>query len=513
MIKLTNLSMPLRFTEDILRQKIAQRLHISAQEIQSVLYLKRSVDARKKPKITVILTVAVAVSNEEKNLRRAVKDADIQSYVPYYYRIPKCTVPVSQANRPVIVGFGPAGMFAALVLAKAGLRPIVLERGKCVEQRQEDVANFRKTGVLCTESNVQFGEGGAGTFSDGKLTTGIKDPRIRFVLQSFVECGAPEEILYLAKPHIGTDKLVHVVQEMRKTIQRYGGEILFQAHMEKLTQKNGKLTAVQYQKDGKTTEILTSYCILAVGHSARDVFEMLYNANISMVQKNFAVGMRIEHSQDWLNHAMYGREASPPELPVADYKLAVRLPNKHSLYTFCMCPGGEVVAASSEQHRLVVNGMSNYARNGRNANSALLVGVSAAELQDSHPLAGMWFQQKLEEAAFQAGGGKIEPTYQPGVNWISPDEYLPAFVAETLRLGIPAMDRKIHGFAATDAVLTGVESRSSSPVRIVRNENCESVSLAGLYPCGEGAGYAGGITSAAVDGIRCAEQVLQAYLQ
>ena len=324
MIKLTNLSMPLRFTEDILRQKIAQRLHISAQEIQSVLYLKRSVDARKKPKITVILTVAVAVSNEEKILRRAVKDADIQSYVPYYYRIPKCTVPVSQANRPVIVGFGPAGMFAALVLAKAGLRPIVLERGKCVEQRQEDVANFRKTGVLCTESNVQFGEGGAGTFSDGKLTTGIKDPRIRFVLQSFVECGAPEEILYLAKPHIGTDKLVHVVQEMRKTIQRYGGEILFQAHMEKLTQKNGKLTAVQYQKDGKTTEILTSYCILAVGHSARDVFEMLYNANISMVQKNFAVGMRIEHSQDWLNHARYGREASPPELPVADYKLALR---------------------------------------------------------------------------------------------------------------------------------------------------------------------------------------------
>ena len=294
---------------------------------------------------------------------------------------------------------------------------------------------------------------------------------------------------------------------------------------------SGKLTAVQYQKDGKTTEILTSYCILAVGHSARDVFEMLYNANISMMQKNFAVGMRIEHSQDWLNHAMYGREASPPELPVADYKLAVHLPNKHSLYTFCMCPGGEVVAASSEQHRLVVNGMSNSARNGRNANSALLVGVSAAELQDSHPLAGMRFQQKLEEAAFQAGGGnyyapvccvgdflqkhaatgcgKIEPTYQPGVNWISPDEYLPAFVAETLRLGIPAMDRKIHGFAATDAVLTGVESRSSSPVRIVRNENCESVSLAGLYPCGEGAGYAGGITSAAVDGIRCAEQVLK----
>ena len=271
-----------------------------------------------------------------------------------------------------------------------------------------------------------------------------------------------------------------------------------------------------------------------VSYTHLDVYkrQMLYNANISMVQKNFAVGMRIEHSQDWLNHAMYGREASPPELPVADYKLAVHLLNKHSLYTFCMCPGGEVVAASSEQHRLVVNGMSNYARNGRNANSALLVGVSAVELQDSHPLAGMRFQQKLEEAAFQAGGGnyyapvccvgdflqkhaatgcgKIEPTYQPGVNWISPDEYLPAFVAETLRLGIPAMDRKIHGFAATDAVLTGVESRSSSPVRIVRNENCESVSLAGLYPCGEGAGYAGGITSAAVDGIRCAEQVLQA---
>ncbi|MFR0949824.1 MAG: NAD(P)/FAD-dependent oxidoreductase [Ruminococcus callidus] len=255
------------------------------------------------------------------------------------------------------------------------MRPIVLERGKCVEQRQEDVTNFRKTGVLCTESNVQFGEGGAGTFSDGKRQLALRIHN-SFCAAKLCRMRCTGRNFYLAKPHIGTDKLVHVVREMRKTIQRYGGEILFQAHMEKLVQKNGKLTAVQYQKDGKTTEILTSYCILAVGHSARDVFEMLYNANISMMQKNFAVGMRIEHSQDWLNHAMYGREASPPELPVADYKLAVHLPNKHSLYTFCMCPGGEVVAASSEQHRLVVNGMSNSARNGRNANSALLVGVS-----------------------------------------------------------------------------------------------------------------------------------------
>lgn len=529
MIKLMNLSMPLHFTEYQLHQRIAERLHITEKDILHIQYLKKSIDARKKPHISVVFTLVLHLKHENAVLKRMAKDKDVQPYTPYCYQIPPCT---ASKERPVVVGFGPAGMFAALLLAKAGLRPLVLERGSCVEERQRDVALFRQTGQLCPDSNVQFGEGGAGTFSDGKLTTGIKDPRIRYVLETFVACGAPEEILYLAKPHIGTDKLVDVVRQMRKTIQQYGGEIHFHACLKKLLQKDGKLTAVTYQKDEQTYEADTSHCILAVGHSARDVFSMLYESGITLTQKNFAVGVRIEHPQTLIDHAMYGRKASPPDLPAADYKLSIHSLNGHSLYTFCMCPGGEVVAASSEPNRLVVNGMSNFSRNGKNANSALLVGVTATELQSSHPLAGIQFQKKLEKSAFQAGGenyfapvccvgdflhgqtpktlGAVEPTYRPGVTLVSPEAYLPRFLVETLKSGINAMNRKIDGFALPDAVITGVESRSSSPVRIVRNESCESVSMHGLYPCGEGAGYAGGITSAAVDGMRCAEQVIHA---
>ena len=530
MIKLTNLTVPLGFTEKQLYQAAAKRLRVARKDILYIQYLKKSIDARKKPHISVVLALALQLKNEAAVLGKMASDKDVQSYTPYQYHIPQCQL--SDA-RPVVVGFGPAGMFAALLLAKAGLRPLILERGACVEERQNDVARFRQTGCLDPKSNVQFGEGGAGTFSDGKLTTGIKDPRIHFVLETFVSCGAPEEILYLAKPHIGTDNLIGIVRTMREMIQQYGGEIQFHACLKELKQRDGKLAGLIYEKDEKCREIAANHCILAIGHSARDVFSMLYDSGIQLTQKNFAVGVRIEHPQKWLDHAMYGRESAPPDLPVADYKLAVHLSSGHSLYTFCMCPGGEVVAASSEPGRLVVNGMSNYARNGSNANSALLVGISPAELQDPYPLAGVAFQKKLEESAFQAGGGNyfapvccvgdflagqtpktlgsVAPTYRPGVTLCAPESYLPPFIVETLRNGIPAMERKIPGFAMPDAVLTGVESRSSSPVRIVRNEMCESISLQGLYPCGEGAGYAGGITSAAVDGMRCAEQIIRQY--
>lgn len=528
MIKLMNLTLPLGYTEKQLRQTVAKRLKVMPEDILSMEYLKKSYDARKKPHITVVLTLRVTLHGENSVLKRFAKDKDIQPDVPYSYAIPNCT---AAKTRPVVVGFGPAGMFAAYILAKAGQRPLILERGQCVEQRKEDVTLFRQTGQLNPESNIQFGEGGAGTFSDGKLTTNIKDKRIRFVLETFVHCGAPEDILYLAKPHIGTDLLIHVVQRLRDAILAMGGEIQFNACLEELVQHNGKLTAIRYRKNQIVHEISTEHCILAVGHSARDTFTMLHQSNIQMTPKNFAVGVRIEHPQSIINYAMYGREANPPVLPAAEYKTAVHLPNRHSLYTFCMCPGGEVVAAASESGRLVVNGMSYHARNGQNANSALLVGVSPQQFpnSDKDPLTGVKFQRHLEEAAFRAGGGNyfapvccvgdflagqnpktlgsVKPTYRPGVTLRSPEQYLPAYIIETLRQGIPAMARKIPQFDMPDAVLTGVESRSSSPVRILRNDACQSVSLLGLYPCGEGAGYAGGITSAAVDGIRCAEQV------
>lgn len=526
MIKLMNLVIPFSYTETQLYEAAAKRLHIKVKDIEKIQYLKKSIDARKKPKISVVLTLLLQVKQESLLLKRFSSDRNVQEYIPYVYPIPPCT---PSQHRPVVVGFGPAGIFATYFLAKAGLRPIVLERGECVEQRQKDVNLFRKTGQLNPASNVQFGEGGAGTFSDGKLTTGIKDPRIRFVLETFVACGAPEEILYAAKPHIGTDRLIQVVREMRKEIQDDGGEIHFRACLKKIEQKNGKLTGLVYKQDGRDDQIETDQCILAIGHSARDTFSMLYDNGICLEQKNFAVGMRIEHPQHVINRTMYGDEKMrPKDLPAADYKLVVHSTRGHSLYTFCMCPGGEVIAAASEQNHLVVNGMSNYARDGKNANSALLVVITSNELHDFHPLAGIVFQRKLEESAFLAGGsnyhapvccvgdflnrqnpkvfGDVQPTYLPGVSLVLPDLYLPKFLTETLRFGITEMNRKIQGFAMHDAVLTGVESRSSSPVRIVRGKTCESISLKGLYPCGEGAGYAGGIISAAVDGLRCAEQ-------
>ncbi len=527
MIRIQNIRMPLDYTDKDLQQAAAKKLHIPIREIITLQVRRRSVDARKRGKVSFLFSLDIAVKQEHSILKKCAGDHDISAVKDVPYTIPACTAP----ERPAIVGFGPAGMFAAYVLAKAGLRPIVLERGLAVEERMEIVRKFRQSGILDTECNIQFGEGGAGTFSDGKLHTGIKDPRIRFVLETFAECGAPSEILWQAKPHIGTDKLTETVRNLREKIIAFGGEIHFGAKLTGYSQKDGKLTALQYMQHGEEYEIPAKHAVFALGHSARDTMERLYEKGIPLTQKPFAMGVRIEHLQSDIDCTLYGASAGHPALGAADYKLAVHLPNGRSLYTFCMCPGGEVVAAASEEGMLAVNGMSHFARNGRNANSALLVGLTPEDFGSEHPLAGMHLQRKLERAAFMAGGGnyaapvirvgdflehrvsdhfgKVTPTYTPATAFASPDSYLPDFMCETLRLGITAMDRKLHGFADADAILTGVESRSSSPVRMLRDDNYNSTGVQGIYPCGEGAGYAGGITSAAVDGIRCAEALMK----
>ncbi|MDD6268817.1 MAG: hypothetical protein PUA84_01995 [Oscillospiraceae bacterium] len=530
MIKISNYKIPLSKADMPLKELAAAKLNISVCDIIDVKYLKKSIDARKKNNILIVLTISVTVKNEKSVLIKFKGNPNISSYAEYKYQFPTA---VSYPERPVVIGFGPAGMFAALILAKARLRPIILERGSSAEERKKAVDIFRITGKLDTENNIQFGEGGAGTFSDGKLNTGINDPRIKYVLETFADHGAPEDILYNAKPHIGTDYLINVVQNIRKSIEELGGEIKFGAKFTGLEYDNNNcLRTIYYTQNDIATSVKTSKCILAAGHSARDVFRLLKKENVTLTAKNFAMGLRIEHLQEDLDKCMYGLNAGNIHLPASDYKLAVHLPDGNSLYTFCMCPGGEVVASSSEEKRLVVNGMSCHARNGQNANSALLVGITPKMLQDSenNPLAGMLLQEKIEENAFIAGGldykapvclvgdflegkesdsfGKIKPTYIPGVQFSLPDNYLPEFMLKTLRQGIPAMGKKLSLFNDPEAILTGVESRSSSPVRILRNQFYQSVSISGLYPCGEGAGYAGGITSAAVDGIKCAEALI-----
>lgn len=529
MIRISNINVPLAEADTPYNHLAARKLKISCDDILHVICLKRSVDARKKNAIQIVLTLAVTLKNERAALKRIKNRADISEYIPYKYTIPEVS---AKGARPVVIGFGPAGMFAALLLAKAGLRPIVLERGKPALERQKSVEIFRKTGILDTESNIQFGEGGAGTFSDGKLNTGINDPRIRYILETFVKHGAPEDILYNAKPHIGTDYLIKVVQNIRDTITSFGGEVIFGAKFIGYdTDDVGRLREISYTKNNSTNIISANKCILATGHSARDVFRMLKSRGVTLSQKNFAMGVRIEHLQKDLDRCMYGGNAGHPALGAADYKLAVHLPDGHSLYTFCMCPGGEVVASASEDKRLVVNGMSYRARDGINANSALLVGISPDDLSSDDPLAGMLLQEEIEHKAYvSAGGGykapvcltgdflegqvstrygKVKPSYTPRCSFVLPDEYLPKFMTDTLRSGIPEMAKKLSLFGDAEAVLTGVESRSSSPVRIVRNEMYQSVDVKGLYPCGEGAGYAGGITSAAVDGLRCAEAIIK----
>ena len=526
MIRLRDITLPLEYDEALLKKTAAKKLNVRQDEIQNISLYKRSIDARKKDQIHFLASVDIRLFNDEKRIGAKCRSADFVS--EYRYEFPRCR---KLPKRPVIVGSGPCGLFAALILAQAGQMPVIIERGKNVDSRAKDVEAFRTLGILDPASNIQFGEGGAGTFSDGKLNTGTKDSRIRKVLTEFVHHGVPEEILYLAKPHIGTDKLKTTVRNMRRSIEEMGGTYCFESRLTGLKTKDGRLTGAVIEQNGSFSTIDTDHLILAIGHSARDTFEMLLQNGIRMEQKPFAAGVRIEHLQEQINRCQYGSFWNHPSLGAADYKLACHLKNGRGVYTFCMCPGGTVVAAASEEGLLVTNGMSEFARDQVNANAALLVGIATDDFGSEDVLAGVALQRKLERQAFLTGGegyrapvqraadflskqptrsfGAVKPSYTPGVTMTNLDGCLPEFMTDSLRQGLLLMDQKLRGFADGDAILTAVESRSSSPVRILRDETMQSVSLKGLYPCGEGAGYAGGITSAAVDGIKAAEKILQ----
>ena len=526
MIRVNGIILPLDYDETVLRRLTAKKLKINAKDIRHISLNKRSVDARKKTDVHFLASVEVEVALDEKRVVKNFPQSTAAIAEPYHYTLPQCP-PLKQP--PLVVGSGPAGLFAALALAEMGQKPILVERGCDVDRRVADVERFWQSGVLNTKSNVQFGEGGAGTFSDGKLTTGTKDKRSGFVLREFVKAGAPEEILWQAKPHIGTDNLRGVVKNLRQRIINLGGEVRFETQLVDLNIKEQKICGAVLETNGSRTVVETNSVILAVGHSARDTFEMLRQKGVYMEQKPFSVGARIEHLQEKINVQQYGAFADSPYLKAADYKLAVHLPNGRGVYTFCMCPGGTVVAAASEENRLVTNGMSLFARDGQNANSAVLVGVTPSDFGSDDVLAGVEFQRRLEAAAFQSGGGNyhapvsrvddflnrrrsvsygsVLPTYRPSCTLTNLDDCLPQEIANSMRMGIRRMGGLLHGFDDGDALLTAVESRSSSPVRIVRNENFCSVNISGLYPCGEGAGYAGGIISAATDGIRVSEGI------
>ena len=529
MIRIRDISLPPEHNAHQLRFEAAKLLRISDSKIRKLIIVRRSVDARKKPDVKIIYTVDVAVDGDEERIlkncanRRAAKTVFEAFLPPRDPFLMHCEHP-ERKNRPVIIGFGPAGMFAALILALAGQRPLVLERGEDVRTRQEKVANFFASGELDTVSNVQFGEGGAGTFSDGKLNTGVNNPRIQWILEQFVRFGAGEDILFDAKPHIGTDVLVNVVQNLRNYLISLGAEVRFHTKVTDFVLENNRLIAVKTEEN---ETIPCDFAVLAIGHSARDTFRILEEKAVPMEPKPFAMGVRIEQKQSNINKSQYGCEN--PALPPADYKLVQHLADE-TVYTFCMCPGGFVVAAASEMGGVVTNGMSNVHRNGENANSALLVTVNPSDFPYDGVLGGMRWQREIEEKAYALSGsfrapaqkigdflagkpsteaGTVEPTYRPGVVWCDLHSILPDKITRAIGEALPRLDGKLRGFAHPDGILTAPETRSSSPVRILRDEARQS-SVRGLYPTGEGAGYAGGIMSAAVDGIQTAEAILAA---
>lgn len=526
MLRITELKLPLNHPEGAIKSAILARLGITEENLITYTVFRRAHDARKRNAIHLIYTFDVETKNEEIVLLRLKNDPKISITPDTSYRF-VTQAPKNLTMRPVVIGTGPCGLFAGLILAQLGFRPIILERGKEVRERTKDTFGLWRKRQFNPESNVQFGEGGAGTFSDGKLYTQIKDPNHygRKVLTEFVKAGAPAEILYVSKPHIGTYRLVTMVEQMRATIESLGGEIRFQSRVDKIDIENNQVQGVTLI-NGET--ITSSHVVLAVGHSARDTFKMLYEIGVYIEAKPFSVGFRIEHPQSLIDSCRFGNNAGHPLLGAAEYKLVHHCKNGRSVYSFCMCPGGAVVAATSEAEHVVTNGMSQYSRNERNANSGIVVGITPDDYP-GHPLSGIDYQRRLEAHAYILGGktyaapgqlvgdflanipstafGEVLPSYLPEVHLCNLASALPDYAIEAIREAIPALAKKIPGFAMPDAVLTGVETRTSSPIRIKRNACYQSINTKGLYPAGEGAGYAGGILSAAVDGIKVAEAV------
>ena len=519
-----NLKMHLDDTIYDLKKITSKKIGVSEKDFISFKIIKESIDARKKPHISIVYSVMVEIENQIKRpLGGDIKVLEDLPQKPLVYG------DIKLRKRPIVIGSGPAGLFASLVLAQNGYKPLLLERGECVEKRTQIVNSFWAGGKLNEETNVQFGEGGAGTFSDGKLTTRINDKRSEKVLEEFYKSGAPEEILYKSKPHIGSDILKEVVSNMRKRILDLGGEVRFNSKVTDFLVKDGKIEGV---KVNNCEEIYSQVVVLAVGHSARDTFEVLYNRGVKFIQKPFSIGVRIEHPQELINNAMYGKAANHPRLGAADYQIFKKFSDR-TVYSFCMCPGGVVVGAASEPDTVLTNGMSEFSRDKENANSALVVSVGTDDFESSHPLAGVEFQRKWEKLAFWCGGkdysapiqrlgdfvndrvtrklGSVKPSYMGNTKFSNINLCLPPYVTSLLKKSIDFFDSKINGFGMEDAVLTGVETRTSSPVRIPRDDNLEALGINGLYPAGEGAGYAGGIVSAAVDGIRIAEKIMETY--